>query len=351
MIKILKKLQVILYCIRKINWIKFLKLYNTNATNILWFYPFYREHLGTQSIEREFGVIYCFIKHNICFKIYFGREIGRFKNCNIFFFPTVLYNKHGFINYTNILAYISKQLEEQGNKVYPNSKECLYWENKVYMHNMFRELNIKQPETIIIDKQFGRESKAPLEFPFLIKEPHSSSSMGLYKVDNNEIFIELLFGEKQLLAKNNHLILQKIIDMRRDMRVTIVGDEICLNYWRINKGKEWKPTATGYGSEVDFISFPEKWRSHIIKECLKFKMNTLGADITFENDDIESEPIFLEVSPFYQPNPKTDIHKLGVPYGVYKKQFRFFNSWDTKFVDIVFEIEEKIVLQHFNKKM
>lgn len=348
MIKALKKLQTIFYCIYRINWIKFFKLYNKNAKNVLWFYPFYREHFFTQSIEREFGAIYSFIKNNQPFKIVFSKKIGKIKDSNVFFFSTQHYNEHKFVNYTQILHYISKQLEEQNNKVYPTSGEALYWENKIYMHQKFKELNINQPNTVIIDRNtFNEESVIPLAFPFLIKEPHSCSSLGLYKVNNEEEFKQKIFGENQLLKKNGELILQELINMRSDMRITLVGDEICLHYWRINKQKEWRPTATGYGSDVDFISFPEKWRTHLINECKKFNLTSLGADITFDNNDQDSLPIFLEVSPFYQPNPAVDLTSINVPYGVYKKQFKLKNSWDIKFVDIIFELQDKIMIKYF----
>jgi hypothetical protein len=345
MLRALKKLQTICLCISKINWISFFKLYDSRAVNILWFYPFYREHFFTQSIEREFGVIYSFIKYNVPFRIYIGKKIGRFSNSNIFFFSTAGYNEYGFISYTETLHFISKQLERQNNNVYPTSNECLYWENKIYMHTKFKELNINHPETIILSHDMSNED-LPLPIPFLLKEPHSSSSMGIYKITSQEQYTDLLFGEKQLLKKNNHLIAQRLINMRRDMRITLVGDEICLHYWRINKSTEWRPTATGYGSDVDFVSFPEKWRGYIISECAKFGLNSLGADIAFENDDLTTEPLFLEVSPFYQPNPVVFENELKVPYGVYKKQFKLFHSWDKKFVDIVFELEEKIIKRY-----
>lgn len=351
MIKSLKKLQTIFYCIYRINWIMFFKLYNKNAKNVLWFYPFYREHFCTQSVEREFGAINSFITNNQPFKIIFSKKIGKIKNSNVFFFSTQHYNEHKFINYTNILHFISKQLESQQNKVYPMSEECLFWENKIYMHQKFAELNVNHPKSFIINiKNFNENSTIPLAFPFLIKEPHSCSSLGLYKINNTIEFNEKVFGINGLLNKNGELILQQLVNMRKDMRITLVGDEICLHYWRINKQKEWRPTATGYGSDVDFISFPEKWRQHLIAEFKKFNMTSLAADITFENDDINTTPLILEVSPFYQPNPAVDLSLINVPYGVYKKQFKLKNSWDIKFVDIIFDLQDKILKKYYSNE-
>lgn len=348
--KAFKKLQTIYFCIKLINWKKFFQLYNKNANTILWYYPFYREHFFTQSIEREFGIINAFIKLNIPFKLYFGKKIGKFHQHTIFFMATVHYDDYGFSNYASSLGHISKQLEAQGNLVYPTSHEALFWENKLHMHEQFIKLDIHQPKTTLINKSFRYEKNSHIDFPVLIKEPHSCSSMGIYKVNSAEELINTIHNNK-LLQKNEGLIIQELLDIRKDMRVTLVGDDICLHYWRINLSDEWKPTATGYGSDVDFVSFPEKWRSKIISDFKKMNLTSAGIDITFLNDDINNEPIYLEVSPFYQPNPpilKKEL-PINLSYGAYKKQFLLKNSWDKRFVDIIFEIELKLV-KHFLEK-
>ncbi|HMZ47071.1 MAG TPA: hypothetical protein PKG56_05995 [Chitinophagaceae bacterium] len=348
--KVLKKIQTIYFCIKFIHWKKFFKLYSKNATTILWYYPKYRKNFYTQSIEREFGIINAFIELDIPFKIYFGKKIGQFHNSTIFFMSTVLYDEYKFDNYTTALSHISKQLEAQGNYVYPTSHEAMFWENKIHMHQQFKEHGINEPKTTFLTKSNLKSQLELLKFPLLIKEPHSCSSLGIYKI-SSKAELENLLTNKKLLEQNEAIIAQQLINMRRDMRVTIVGeDDICLHYWRINKSKEWKPTATGYGSDVDFINFPEKWRSHILHTMKKLNLTSCGIDMTFENDDITTEPIFLEVSPFYQPNPPVDISKLDCPYGVYKKQFKLKNSWDKKFVEIIYTIELKLVKYFLNKK-
>jgi hypothetical protein len=340
--KAFKKLQTILYCISIIEWKKFFSLYDKNAKHIIWFYPFYREHFWTQSVEREFGLINALINQNLSFRLYFKKDIGKFYNKTIFYMATSHYDEYKFSNYTSALHHISKQLEQQGNKVYPTSHETLFWENKVHMHKEFQKHCINEPQTYFLTPQNIEEIIQILSFPVLLKEPHSCSSLGIYKVSNKEE-LKNVINEKSLFKQNEAILVQQLVNMRKDMRVTIIGEEICLHYWRINPSKEWKPTATGYGSDVDFVTFPEKWRQLILDEYKKLKLTSAGIDITFENDNLDSPPIFLEVSPFYQPNPKVLPGEINCSYGEYKKQFRLKNSWDTRFVDIVFELEEKLV--------
>lgn len=345
--KSLKKIQTIYFCFKKIDWRKVYKLYNKDAEVILWYYPRYRKNFFTQSIERDFAFINAFVEQNLPFRIYFGKKIGKFSNKKIFYSVTKFYDGNEFKNYAMILHHISKQLEEQSNIVYPTSHETLLWENKLHMHTQFESLKINQPKTVFITPE-TELSKIPLDYPFLIKEPHSSSSMGLYKVNSLEEINDVI-NKKNPFSRNNALLAQKIIDMRKDVRVILVGDKILLYYWRINLADEWKPTATGYGSKVDFEFFPKKWEDYIINQFKKLDITTGGFDVTWDNDDLETEPYFLEISPFYQPNPKADMTNLNYTYGEYKKKFKLNNSWEKIFVDVVFELQSETVSYFLRK--
>jgi len=350
MIKALKKLQTIYYCILNINWISFFKLYNSNSNTILWYYPGFRRKFFLQSVERDFAFIGAFITLNMPFKIYFGKKIGKFKNKIIFYSVTKDYEPFGFNDYTNILYHISKRLEEQGNTVYPTSHETLFWENKVYMHKMFEDLRIKSPKTIILNS-ISDLKNISITFPCLIKEPHSSSSMGLYKVNSFEEITQLI-QTGSLFKRNESLILQELLDIKKDLRIITVGSKICSHYWRINLGGEWRPTATGYGSRVDFEYLPSEWVEWIENVAKKLQLTTAGFDITWQGDDLSSEPYVLEVSPFYQPNPPASMENKNYTYGQFKKKLLIRNSWDKSFVDIVFRLQESTVthfLQKYNK--
>ena len=112
------------------------------------------------------------------------------------------------------------------------------------------------------------------------------SVKGVYKIENASQLEKLNF-------KNDIYIFQKLLNIRRDLRVTIVGDEIVHFYWRINNSKDWRPTSTGHGSSVDFVNFPEKWRNFIINEFKKLDLVTGALDIAWENDDLNNEPLIL----------------------------------------------------------
>jgi hypothetical protein len=131
--------------------------------------------------------------------------------------------------------------------------------------------------------------------------------------------------------------------MRKDLRVILVGSEIILYYWRINNQQEWLPTSTGYGSSVDFDFFPEKWRNYIIDSFKKLEVRTGAFDICWEKDDLETNPLILEVSTLYQPNPRPKSLGL-INYGKWKKSLSFSkNGYIYSHIETIFDIQEKFI--------
>ena len=133
----------------------------------------------------------------------------------------------------------------------------------------------------------------------------------MFLINSSENFETL----KSKLTEGKVFIFQKLINMRKDLRVIIIGNEIVLHYWRLNNEKEWKPTSTSFGSSVDFISFPENHRLKIINDFKKLEILSGAFDICWENDDVNSDPIYLEVSSFYQANPDPSRFDYNIPYG------------------------------------
>ena len=166
----------------------------------------------------------------------------------------------------------------------------------------------------------------------------------MYKVANEKEYARLVSSEK-LQSKNRHVLVQELLDMDRDLRVILIGDEIVLHYWRINTAREWKPTSTKHGSLVDFDYFPEQWREHIVSEFNKLNIQTGAFDLVWENNDYNMEPYFLEVSPSYQPNPEPPGN-LKQTYGQYKARFQARNGWDEKFIKTLQKIKNRLVEEY-----
>jgi len=297
-----------------------------------------RYFLVAESVN-TLGIINALSEAGVKFNIRFGNNIGGLFKKRVYFAFSRRNDPYKFRNYTSFLRHTANQLERQHCITYPNSYEINFWENKSYMHGRFDELNISAPSTYMlesVDQVLG----CPLKYPFLIKEEHSYSSNGLHKITSEDDLRKLI--TPAFFERNDKIIAQQLLNMRKDLRVTFVGSEIVLHYWRINLAKEWKPTATSFGSDVDFVFFPEKWRQFITDEFRKLGLRTGAFDVAWENDDLDTTPKILEVSPVFQPNPPVDLAKEGFSsYADFKYKVGFAKSYEARYVDIVYDIARK----------
>lgn len=346
----MKKLHRYYLLIKLFPWFKFFKTQNSKSDTVIWIFPSFPKsvfsYISSSMFIKDLATINYHIKYEIPFKIAVGKNIGNYSNKKIYYSLGQYFNVHGLKNYTAVVHYLSNELEHQKNILIPNSNELLYWENKLYMHQKFDELGIKTPKSEILRTE-NLLTNNSLNFPFLLKTPHSASSAGVFKIDN-EIELNKLLN-KAFIDNNPEIIKQELLNIKKDLRVTLVGEEIVLHYWRVNESKEWKPTSTSHGSKVDFITFPEKWRTHIIETFKKTGLSTGAFDVTWQNDDLETEPYFLEVSPTYSPNPNTEPEKYGVTYSQFKKKLKLNNSYLESYIKLVFAITEKH-LNHLKDK-
>jgi hypothetical protein len=338
----LKKFMFYVYLLRKLklNGISFKR----EVDVIVWAPVFSWKYFIRDRILMDFAYITSLSNKGVKFKLYFGKDIGEFYNKVIFLTYDFEHNLFGLGDYTKQLYLIIRELENQSNIVFPTSNEYLYWENKQYMHEQFNKLDISHPNTRVVTK-FDDLDIDSLKFPFLIKEVHSCQSNGIYKIKN----IDDLFNLKTKLS-NTVFLIQELLNIRRDLRVTIVGSEIVHFYWRINNQTEWKPTSTGHGSSVDFVNFPLQWKKYIVDEFLKFGLITGGLDIAWQDDDLTNKPLLLEISPTYQLNPITSNIKHNLNYGNYKKYSIFGNkSYLNQYIIQTTRVVDKIVDLRLNK--
>ena len=147
------------------------------------------------------------------------------------------------------------------------------------MYKAFKELNISHPRTYLY-KSKQEVIDCPLKYPFLIKEEGSASATGIHKIEDRTQLDSLL--NSNYFIRNEYVIVQELINMKRDLRVTLVGDEIIHHYWRINLSDEWKPTSTGFGSKVDFANFPENSQNSVLAFRSKVIPKTIRESFIFE---------------------------------------------------------------------
>lgn len=342
MIKYIYKLWTFLYLLGKMDWPAFFRLKDDGAEDVVWIRPAsFRELLGylreLHIIIYDLAVIKCLTDEGRRFCLRRGLSVGKLRGKRVHLTLSREFNPFGFADYTRSLFDAIEQLERNGNTVFPSYIEARLWENKEYMHRRFKELGIPHPETAIVR---AGEPVPEMGFPLLFKEVHSAGSSGVFRIDGPEELRDRMNRARE--AGQEVFLLQKLVNMRSDLRVTLIGSEIVLHYWRKNVSGEWRPTSTGRGSVVDFGNFPEKWRGFIVENFLKLGIRTGAFDVTWENDDTDTAPLFLEVSPVYQPNPAPPPSCREMPYSLYKKKVFIRDSYFVKYIDTIFEMKKKL---------
>ncbi len=333
--KLIKQLMRVLYTLVNINLFKFFKSYsNTSSTVIL-----LNKHWKRPAIEIliwELASIRFFIENETPFRLSFTRNCSKFKNKNIFWYPS-LHFVEKTKNHTEKLIEFAIEIEQNGNFINPSSKQVAFLENKGFMYKQFSDKKISHPNTKLIAKS-NFDHSVPFEFPFLVKGEYSSSGKEVVLISNKNNWLSYL--ESTLFKKSDTLIFQELIDMRFDIRVVVVGDKVVNHYWRKNPSKEWKPTSTSYGSYLDFSPLPQNVIKITVEYLEKLGLKMGAYDITFQNDDIKSQPLVLEISPLFSLNPMIEGATVD-NYAKYKTKLFGKNVFWKDQIDQIFLVNEK----------
>ncbi len=337
-----KTILLILYVIRKISWLDLLRYYNRKSPNIIYL-SFIGGRYGNEILSWDLSAIEALIELKMQFRC--SVQLKGHKNATIFWSPSQNLIDKRISDYASELILISKSLEENNNRMIPSSYEISFLENKAFMYQYFKENDIRMPETIVVNQV--SEIPEILSFPLLIKGEHSSGSHDIYKINSKEEMQAFLI-DGDYTKKFKHIIIQQLLDIRTDLRVTIVGNEVVLSYWRINPTDEWKPTASSFGGTIKFTDYPNQWHEYILNNFKKLNIGMGAFDVTWDHDDLNSEPYFLEVSPRFSPNPVTVLSN-DTTYKKWKKKLFGRNPYYKAQCDLIFSINKKYISNQIQK--
>lgn len=303
-----------LYSILSLNFFGLIKYYDRSSTNVLWVkWPLKRLILPDLGVVYDLVYINYLISNKISFRIVTDSNIGYVHNAKVFVNLSRAFNSQKFDDWGQVIENTIKMLEHQGCKVGPNSHEAALWEDKITMHNLFGQFDVKCPKTIIcknfvdIENQIGN-----LNFPIITKIPHGAGSMGIKEFT---LFSEL----KASLSEFKYpLLLQERIDMTMDARIVFINFEYFDHYFRVNQSDKWHPTSTSKGSKLEYFGVPEKVLDYLSETTVKLNLRVAAYDVAWFKNDLSGDFTILEVSPAYLPNPR---YNGTVPFKDWKKIF------------------------------
>jgi hypothetical protein len=224
-------------------------------------------------------------------------------------------------DYSRQVREFAAGLERQGNSIFCSARELELWENKGHMHGALEVHGVPTPATSLLRSDTWSEISFELE-PVLLKEEHSAGSHGIHHFDAAEAARRFVADYR--FRPGETLVMQEVVpDATKDLRVTMVGDRLIpsATFWRQKPalgGGGWTTTATTYGSRVTHGDVPDSVEP-FVADCLRrLGLRTAGVDLMWAGDDTAGEPLVLEFSPYYQPNPPKPARYDRLSYKQYK---------------------------------
>ena len=253
-------------------------------------------------------------------------------------------------NYSQQVYEFASGLERQGNNLLCSSEETMYWENKVHMHRRFDEIGVPTPKTKFVTRENWRSIDFDIE-PALMKEEHSAGSSGIHYFDTALEAQEFIRGYQ--FRTSETLIMQEVVrGATKDLRLTMVGHKMIesASFWRIKstQGLEsatWTTTASKYGSSIVHENIPESVVSWAAEYLRRLGIRTAGIDLMWVDDDVSRDPLVLELSPYYQPNPPKPRRYDSWTYRQYKERPYVKQGYVAQQYQVLREIAREILDQ------
>ncbi|MGC9324192.1 MAG: RimK family protein [Desulfomonilia bacterium] len=137
----------------------------------------------------------------------------------------------------------ARKAETEGLVVIDDCQSILRCTNKVYLSELLRTHSIPMPKTLNIHRQNAKVLQNTLNYPIILKQPDSSFSQGVLKVESDTECREAL---ERLFEKSAILIAQEFVPTDFDWRVGILDRKplfVCRYYmaphhWQIVKRDE-----------------------------------------------------------------------------------------------------------------
>lgn len=264
-------------------------------------------------------------------KVVVGNTIDKVKDSKIVYSISKSMSKDGRDNYNMLLQQKLAKLSANGNIICPSGHVLNFWENKIHMHEVFEKLGVRTPETeILVPGNRISNARLRLASELLLKLPHSSGSNGLFRFYSEDELYDWFRNNDGLVGSS--VIIQERLNMSFDIRIVVNDFKVKSHYWRINPDSNvWHPTSTSRGSSLSYKPLPCHVITYLEKVSRELDLAFCAYDVAFNNDDIESDPLILEVSSHYQMNPK--FLKSGT-YKNYKKKVFGKNPYWREYVKI-----------------
>lgn len=186
---------------------------------------------------------------------------------------------------------LARRAAAEGLVVIDDPESILKCTNKVYLAELIKKHKIPAPKTLIISPENRGMVAEKLGFPCIIKQPDSSFSVGVVKVDNAA---EFEHTTTELFEKSDLLIVQEFIPTSFDWRVGIINRKpvyVCRYYmarkhWQIYEHAGDGKTHTGRVDTLPVDQAPPQVVEVALKSASFIGNGLYGVDLKEVNGQV-----------------------------------------------------------------
>ncbi|HAL85578.1 MAG TPA: RimK family alpha-L-glutamate ligase [Deferribacteraceae bacterium] len=131
----------------------------------------------------------------------------------------------------------SRKAETEGLVVIDDPTSILRCTNKVYLSELMQKNKIPTPKTTILHRHNMNHAKKVLPFPIILKQPDSSFSQGVVKVNDEKEYKEAM---EKLLDKSALVVAQEFMPTSFDWRVGVIGGKALYVCRYFMHGDHWQ---------------------------------------------------------------------------------------------------------------
>jgi glutathione synthase/RimK-type ligase-like ATP-grasp enzyme/ribosomal protein S18 acetylase RimI-like enzyme len=195
----------------------------------------------------------------------------------------------GVDNHTYELARLAYA---EGLVVVDDPWSILKCSNKIYQNEVFKKNKIRTPQTRLFTKNlFVKKSLDQLSFPLVLKQPDSSFSLGITKVENKDEALEQLL---LLFKKSDMVIGQEFLYSEFDWRIGVMDNQalfackyyMSIGHWQIYNWKEGADQNAGDSETVSIDQVPEQVIKTALKAAALIGDGLYGVDLKVVGDEV-----------------------------------------------------------------
>ncbi|WP_042223326.1 ATP-grasp domain-containing protein [Oceanobacillus manasiensis] len=182
--------------------------------------------------------------------------------------------------------FLSKHLEEGGCHVFNSSTVSEIANDKALAHLTIQRLDIPMLDSFFLKKEDTQNEVPPLDYPFVLKEPHGRGGSQVYMIED-----EFMFKQSISYIHSDYMLVQPCnVQRGKDIRVFVVGKKIVGAVLRQSDSDFRANYKLGGSAELYLLN--EQERIQIERIISYFDFGMVGIDFLL---DEEGNLLFNEI--------------------------------------------------------